>query len=795
MQTIPYSIYIDKRPLKIAFLIDPKSELEVVDTIIQYNQGKWGGRYNPIIICDGKSITNEWWQFLLAYDPDVIKSMVPLSDEIIQRFETLLSPYHIDVPHRQQSSKASVHVQDEGLSILPTPENIALASRSFDGNANLVLFEVDKLKDAQLKRFICNNFGTYSHTLDIDRALSGNKVKSFNIDGNDSLALAFEHLSTFERFVYPIQVCSLPNYFSDIDTNNISDEAFTVIIGDSLEDMVFSWNRPLYIPGWKRNQLMQAWIPTRLANDNNIESGLKKWLQRATDPSGSTHERVNFISFSLNQKELERYADRLTKDLWFMKNVSSLSQIPTPNYRDNYPFLRLKEGMELHRAVGEEEQIVMKEPDVMEGVMGGEYWVADTYIQLKSDLFKNFVNKDWWYQLPNRNILAHQMFRKPSRISAKGLPSVIIKRGENELNINLLSNSAVLRSLLVVENFPAYTNDPRQKFASKPFYNVERSDKGRYLTGFLDIFDGLFNANHVLQEVYWRRMFDLLSAHDSGKDEQKEQEVINKLQKKPQEYFEKPEGIKWLANYTMQLAKSLTISNKELPFERFDEEAKKELEDYNALDKNKFEYDPEDVKDAVTDLMENEVLIAGIKSHCPKCGIANWHKFDDVSQFLDCFGCGNQFTLEAEAKWHYKLNHLVLSGHVYHGLTPVVLVLGQMLEESGTSFMIFPSLCLYNKGDEKPAGELDIICVQDGKFIIGEVKQSIGGFTPSDFEKMNKLAKLIHPDRVIFSSMSKAMNKTVREQIQKLKAELNPIGIEVEWYQLHGYVFKPSPVR
>jgi len=57
MQNSPYSIYIDKRPLRIAFLIDPnQTDFEQLDAIFEYNHGKWGGRFNPIIFTDGSTI-------------------------------------------------------------------------------------------------------------------------------------------------------------------------------------------------------------------------------------------------------------------------------------------------------------------------------------------------------------------------------------------------------------------------------------------------------------------------------------------------------------------------------------------------------------------------------------------------------------------------------------------------------------------------------------------------------------------------------------------------------------------
>ena len=262
MQVLPYSIYVDKRPLRIAFLVDPnRSSPQQFDAIFEYNQGKWGGRFNPIILTDGKTIGEKWWKFLRDVDPDVIKSLVPLQDQLLEKIETFLSPYSVEVLHRVDEKDAhySVHISDEGLSILPTPDNVAKVSRSFMDNSKLVLFELDQTKDEIVKQFVHRNFGTYTHTLHIDRALDKNEKKVFPITDRKSLAAAFTELSTFERFTYPIQICSLPNTSQDVEYDRTG-EVFTVVVGDSPEDIAYSWNRTLSIPNWKRTDLNQIWL-------------------------------------------------------------------------------------------------------------------------------------------------------------------------------------------------------------------------------------------------------------------------------------------------------------------------------------------------------------------------------------------------------------------------------------------------------------------------------------------------------------------------------------------------------
>src|SRR5438093_10808522 len=112
MLTAPYSIYVNKRPLRVAFLVEDKPEsTAIIDAIMAYSRDRWGGRYNPIILTDGQTLTNAWWSFLEAVDPDVVKSFVTLSDDLIGMIERRVSPYLIQqADAREQHDDGQWHL-------------------------------------------------------------------------------------------------------------------------------------------------------------------------------------------------------------------------------------------------------------------------------------------------------------------------------------------------------------------------------------------------------------------------------------------------------------------------------------------------------------------------------------------------------------------------------------------------------------------------------------------------------------------------------------------------------------
>ena len=166
MFTNPYSIYIDKRPMRIVFLVSPSQDsIEIVDQIINFNRGLWGGRYNPIILTDGNTIEDNWWKFLCDVDPDIIKSLVPLGTELIEKFEQFLSPLQIeDYKENEQSSLGTyVNTRISPASIDVNSLNFANL-RGWYGDPTIAAFDLAEMDDDIGKNFILRNFGTYERT-------------------------------------------------------------------------------------------------------------------------------------------------------------------------------------------------------------------------------------------------------------------------------------------------------------------------------------------------------------------------------------------------------------------------------------------------------------------------------------------------------------------------------------------------------------------------------------------------------------------------------------------------------
>src|SRR5262249_35843599 len=254
---------------------------------------------------------------------------------------------------------------------------------------------------------------------------------------------------------------------------------------------------------------------------------------------------------------------------------------------------------------------------------------------------------------------------------------VLMKPGEPRLDITLPDDLSVFASLAALPTQPSYTLDARHEkrpgsSARRPYDYARRSEKGRYLSGLLDLFDGLPQADDTLSARYWRRMSDLLSGHTADTDAARLKEVGNALRKRlggnRAQFYENDKAMTWLANYVLKGARSLPASSRDLEFRVFENQAKKEIENFNArrTGQEPWVYSRADLVDALAGLTERGVLLMGVQARCPSCGYRAWHHIDDAKQILRCGGCNAAFPMSPEPQWHYRLNSLARAAYAEH---------------------------------------------------------------------------------------------------------------------------------
>ena len=810
MLTEPYSIYYENRPSRIAFFIDPQSDVSLVDKIIDYNRGKWGGRFNPIILTDGKTISEGWWNFLHGYDPDVICSMVSLGDDLKKKIHVFLSVLYIcELP----SNRHFIGIDNEPLPIYPTGKNIArIGPPLFDDNNNLILFEVDKTTPQYIRAFIARNFWLLDcNQYDVMNALKTCKIKKYKVADDDSLNSALLDLAEWHtKPIFPSQICSLPNSFKEA-AKALSHDNFEIIVGDTIHDLVFAWNRIFSLGAWLRPKITQLWLSNEIAANGTLKPGLGKFIERFLDSIGNSQWRqIHFSTFSLSDDDMIGIKNSFDNHTWLPKTSTILSEHPLPAYEKPHSHLMLKQGLDFHRAHSDEEYLSINEPDVGETAISGGHWFVDLRIQYRPELFKNILNKDYWWQLPRRNglLLSLGFFNKPARINEFGMFSVLMNRrsdfspDDQKLVINVPDDNKVFGALFCGQSYDCMNQDVENVFKSRPFSGMQWSDKGKYLLGVLGLFPDLLYAHCIFEKKLWRNIFEKMANWNTEKDKEYKQRISNKIGKHIKNNLDLNDleaNKKWLVSFVLATAQDIGREEIELSYSEISNMAEVEADEFNSnFPECPIPFSNDGLKRELSFLIDLDVLLVGIKPRCEACGYRIWYHINDVNQRIRCRGCGHEFPLPAEPTWYYRLNSLVRVAVSKHGTIPVLISMGQMQGEAKTSAIISPSIVLRqgtNPKHSKNDCELDLVCILDGELVIGEIKQSLSWFKKKDFMRMAEVAKLIKPDKIVFASMEKEPTQAIMEHISSLSEELKELEVKVQWYQINPYVFEAYPVR
>lgn len=798
-----YSIYIDRRPTRSLYVINSRQlTFEKIDEIIEHNIRKWGGRYNLILPVKSSGISNDQWIFLKKIDPDFVKLYIPTTKKLAIDLDTKITP--IQVMDGLSERNFSARLDIDGISILPTPRNIALVSNSALNEPTIVLFNIENCQDEVIKKFIERNFGL----LDI-REMSNHVLnrytnkKIIEITDKPSFISALESFNDYKPYVFPIQLCSIGDSIND--DRSIDDEKnFYVFIGDSPLDLLDCWNNPFYLQSWTRTYLRQIWLPTLLAEDVDLQEPLKKFIHGRADPYGNGQRKVVFSSRTIKANKLNTLATLFTNGAWVFKETKVKKYETYPNYSDYFSFDLNKVNMVHLRGTGNEEKVTVPSPEIEEGVMGGQYWMNDLYVQLPERKVVP-INFETWLQLPKNNSVAHTIVPGMSRMTKNGIPSILTSRSNQfrpdtqEFILKLPGSRDIFASIILNSRKTCFNNDVRKRY-NKPYkYTISRSSAGKQIHGFLEVFGSLENTYQILEKRYWRTFFDLMANVSPDKEEKRLNDIKVRLQGRISSTFNSTaltstQFIDWLSRELQKTAKVYIAANpKAVPFSSLEKIIKDEVNEYNTRNpSNTHRCTRDSIKESLRDLTDSGAVLIGYELTCPSCLNKEWRALNEINQTIECRGCSFEYPFTPETEMKYKLNSVIENGIRNRGVIPVALGLGSILNDASNYFDFLPPVDIYKKS--KLITDLDICCVKDGQFIIGEVKAQQDLFHPSDFEKITNLAKEIHPDKVVFCSLDQNTTQRINGLVQNVKQKLLPYEIEVEWLHFDQWIFESSPI-
>lgn len=149
-------------------------------------------------------------------------------------------------------------------------------------------------------------------------------------------------------------------------------------------------------------------------------------------------------------------------------------------------------------------------------------------------------------------------------------------------------------------------------------------------------------------------------------------------------------------------------------------------------------------------------------------------------------------TLPVECVWCYRLNSLIRNGIALHGCVPVILALRHLRTRAKESFIYTHGVGLFkNDDDQKPAAEVDLLCISDGMLICGEVKSSSSEFTPEELAKLARIAGAIRADQAVIFGFND--RDALMQQREEMLKGLLPSECSVLVCRSSPSAFQPQP--
>lgn len=772
------------RPKRIAFLVDPDNPAaeSLVDAMVQHGIERWGGAYYPIVATDGTNVSADSWRVLDAVDPDVVCAVTPIANDLCKKIAHLVSPGAIERLDDRQREHLGPWIGSQTMSALDTddiPRYLVTAQPW--GIPHRFLYLKDTVTpNPTVRSFALRNFGLLRETISTKQAFEGLPVEGIALEKTDVGALLDSFVQFHGRTTTPkdISLFSATRPYSP-EYDQFA-QGFHLVVGDSVRDLLYAWNRKLMSEGWIGRDVL--WLPTSLADDPTLLALVGKWI--AHEYLNNQDRRGFVLSYSADEALLQRVATAVGKTAWMHFGTMLLppDRFPFPETRAAW-YGVFRDGPPRRTAqiplVNDAGLLSFPVPYFLTSRRGqGDGWMVDLDIEYHLDPPRYSNRSDSW-RLPKRPALGREFAESTglARIVNGGLPSVEVKRGDQHIRLRIPSKRTVLHALLQ----PPHTDTPGAP-AKARFSYFETSEQGRRLAGIIGLFGSLDHAGRTFDDAYWRSVFLQLAGVAPNQSKSQVTRVERLLEEVAQgPGLGTPEARKTLANRIVaQIAyfSSATPSMAAGEFrQRFYEMRSQDREHTDIAEGEAFEH----VKAReVEAFLEGGILVQGVSLSCPRCGKEEWRITDALSSEIRCDGCLQTFAFPPSPQWRFRLNGLIMNGITKAGVLAVLHTLLQQGQFARDLFFYLPCQSLYEDYEGDPYTDLDLMAIKDGKVIIGEVKSSPEAFREKDFVKLRSVADEIRPDVLVLAATGSDWPAEVIGAAEELRQSLGLSGVAVE---------------
>ncbi len=726
------------RPKRVAFLLDPeKTTVHDVDVVTQFAVRQWGGGYYPLIPTNGSDLARDYWRLLAASDPDVVYPLSDIDETLANRIQVEIGPAVMDTFDERRRSDERLWIDPRhtsALGVLDIPRAMAARRRSILPHSFLYL---TAMGESDSRTFVLRNFGLLDEVVSTKEAFGQLPIQPVEMDSTDvGTLLTLMTSQHSHQLVTPRHLSTsfmTPPFRPKHDSFG---QSFHLVVGDSIHDALYAWNRQQVSTRWKGQDFL--WLPTSSITDKALLEVVGKWIARFYWDNQQKHGYV--VSFSLDEATLDSVGMEVSKTAWMPLKGKRMptEQFPITGVEPQWegPFEDPPPTAHQQIALHDDKGLVsIPAPRFVRSRHRSETdgWMVDLNIEYHLDSNRYWNQADYW-RLPRRATVAMRLIQ-PTMKATQQRVCTVSSQGEKLAGLIGLAGSLGAAGSLFED-----------AYARELLLGLAGSSEGH-------------TRSQVIRVQNLLKKFD--NEGDSLSDQGKSTELARRIVDKIAHFSEPTPSVSWEdCKRIFSEVKASDEGKDALANDSFDEFRVRQLEE----------------------LVESTIFIQGALLDCPHCGTKNWRTVDAVSPQIKCDGCVQSFAFSPTASWLFRLNELVSNAIDKSGILAVLHALVQLERWAHDFFLYLPCQDLYeDRGDGRyeRVTDLDLVVVQDGRFIIGEVKSSAEGFLEYNFERLIELALEIRPAKVVFAATGTKWPDTVGAHFAEVKKRLEP-DVEVE---------------
>lgn len=810
------------RPLRIAYVLEDGLDAHAwLDRIIAHSFSRHGGRQSLIVPYVDGTISQKYRDWLQVMDPDVVFLLTYQNQELAIELGTLLGDVVLEERERKHGvieEYPRVGLEKPALTSLSWIPFLKTVSGFHRQPIDFILDAYPAWKDDGL---IKDNFGTLHASMDgfpiheqiavrpLMLTPSNPPQNRWNfrvanreeIDDQYGLLEYLPHNGT-------VTLAQLSNMESQsFHINHPWNNAFCLVLGDALNDRISCWNAGLLFEDSKFQHFKTLRVPAIVADDSEKIARVGAFLRNANYiGTNQGPAKVVIRSSSIEEAQLADFIDGIKATsmslVTFVPIASAEDCCPASN-SDVSTFARRGQMLpSMHETPITESSTFVSPPaphhlkysNGQHPILSQGHWMVNLDID-KIDDHGPYCNiRQSWLLPKRRQLIKHFAKVDGARILDSATLAVPVDVNVSVIEVTQPSDQEIFNSLLVDATYHDY-RDIRYKREVVPAYKYcQPSDKGRYLAGLLGLFGSLSDLEHTMNSRFWRCLFYEMAAPADAQRAEVIKFLQNRFAPNGKLLVESPEDWDRLAERIVQKARDLKVPRLKKRYQElldlWEGELKEAIKFYQWEDREAeiLAEAPNQLKSSLAYLIERRVFYRGHEWVCRNCSHRNWADIKTLDNQISCEVCATAHRLPVDLALDLRLNEFFATCLREHDTGTVACILAALRRQASAFFSFQSQTAIFKKYPEeqggKPSCELDILCISDGKFMIGEAKARAEAIALSDIKALAMASRELDVDVAILAALTdeRSVMATKLEQLsQLLPSTIQATSIVVAW--------------